>query len=261
MATTLSQINFQSPWFTLAPLFVINVIMLSTLLFFRQIYRKTLQQQYEIERHASKLVNRWFREYWLWLISPLVRFFIRHRVSPNTLTTIGVVFSLVSAICFWQGAFGLGGWMMIVSSTFDIFDGKVARESGQVTASGSYYDSTMDRVSEGLVFMGLILYYQSDWMIVLALLGFLGSFMVSYAKARGEACGVNYSGGSMQRPERIVYLGVGAIFSPLIAWGIGFYYPSITSEIVYLIPLGFVAIMTWGTSIHRIHSIMRLLNK
>lgn len=246
-------------WISLFTLLGVNLILLSTVVAFRPIYNARERLKEVEDRPASSLLNRWMREYWLWLTDPLVRFFSKAGVTPNTLTIVGVLISLVSGYFFWQGRFGLGGWFMIGAATFDIFDGRVARATGAQTKSGAYFDSVMDRVSEGILFLGLALYYKNHWALWIVIVALVGSTLVSYAKARGEADGAAYSGGSMQRPERIVYLGVGAIFAPILSWAFSYLLP-ITTEQIYLLPLGFVAIMTWITSLHRVRKIMHLLD-
>lgn len=251
--------NLSSPWVSLGPLLVFNVVLLGTVLVFRPIYRKKSRDSDIEKRHTSKLLNRWMREYWLWLTGPFVRFFVRHGFTPNTLTVIGVVIAAASAWFFWKGHFGLGGWLMIFGSTFDTFDGQVARATNRETKSGAYFDAVMDRVSEAIVFLGLALFYRSHWGLWIVVAAMVGAFMVSYAKARGDACGVFYSGGSMQRPERIVYLGVGAIFAPVFGWPLAFLTPRI-AELLYLIPLGFVAVMCWITAIDRVRHVMQAID-
>lgn len=253
--------NLSSPWISLAPLLAFNVVLLSTVLLFRPVYRSQGRMKEIEERYASKFLNRWMREYWLWLTDPFVRFFCRVGISPNQLTVIGVGLSFVSGYFFWKGHLGLGGWFMIFSATFDIFDGRVARVTKQETKSGAYLDSVMDRVSEGAIFFGLALFYRNHFALWIVIIALIGSTMVSYAKARGDADGVRYLGGAMQRPERIVYLGVSAIFSPLFSWFLSIPFPSLSASNLYLFPLTFVAIMTWMTSVDRVKHVMTLLDK
>lgn len=253
--------DLSSPWFSLIPLFIFNVILLCTVLMFRPVYYSR-EKTHEIEdRHASKLLNRWMKEYWIWLTDPCVNFFIRVKLTPNLITTLGVVISIISGFFFARGNFGIGGWLMIFAATFDMFDGRVARLTGQVSGSGAYYDSVMDRVSEGATFIGLAFFYRHHWALIVVLLAFLGSIMVSYAKARGDASGAPYSGGAMQRPERIVYLGVGAIFAPLFSWPLAYIHDYFSYPYLFLLPLTFVAVMCWVTTYERISQVMKMLEK
>lgn len=251
---------------SLLPLIIFNGFIIVMALIFRPIYRKRGATQEVEGRHHSKFLNKWFREFWLWLTDPCVRFFIRNKITPNKLTFIGTVIGFISGIFFATSHFGLGGWAMIFGATFDIFDGRVARLTGQETKSGAYFDSVMDRISEGAFFIGLAIYYAPVWWAqLLVLLCTLGSVMVSYTKAKGDEAGAKYSGGSMQRPERIVYLGVGAIFSPVVAAVINlFWQPTIHTlrfyDYVYLFPLCLVVVMTWITSIDRMKNVMKILD-
>jgi CDP-diacylglycerol--glycerol-3-phosphate 3-phosphatidyltransferase len=251
---------WDSIWISVVPLALVNIFFVVTLLIFRPIYHKQERRQDVENRHASRFLNRWMREYWHWLTDPVVNAFVKMRISPNTLTVIGVLLSIVAGFLFWMGLFGMGGWTMIFAATFDMFDGNVARKTNQVSQSGAYFDSVMDRVSEGAVFVGLAFLYRNHWGLFFVLLALIGSVMVSYSKARGDASGAVYSGGSMQRPERIVYLGVGAIFTPLVAFLIRPFCDWISPFHVYLIPLCFVALATSVTSYHRISHVMGMLD-
>lgn len=256
--------NLNSIWFSLGPLIAFNIILLVTVLIFRSIYRKKEREADVEKREASPLLNKWMREYWYWLTDPFVKFFIKFGFTPNILTVMGVFISMVSGIFFWQGRFGLGGWFMIIAATFDTFDGRVARMTHGETTSGAYLDAVMDRVSEGVAFLGLALYYRNHFALWIVIMALMGSYMVSYTRAKGEGYGAAYKGGFMQRPERIVYLGVGAVFAPLIAWLFDFFFNSpLTYQVlirnIYLVPLTFVALMTWVTSFGRIRRVMRML--
>lgn len=252
--------NWDSIWVSVAPLIFLNLIFTCTVLIFRSVYRKTERLKEVEERHASKFLNRWMREYWLWLTSPVVRFFIWLKITPNIITVIGVILSCLSAFFLGIGHMGLGGWLMVFAASFDIFDGHVARKTNQVTLSGAFFDSVMDRISEGVVFIGLAFYYRYHWGLFFVLVALIGSVLVSYSRARGDSVGVAYAGGSMQRPERIVYLGVGAIFVPVVSLVIRPFINWADPFHLYLFPLCFVAWATCATSYHRISHIMGILD-
>ena len=258
--------DFNSPWFSLGPLIAFNAVALSTALIFRPIYRKRQRIDEVQERHASKFLNRWLREYWYWITDQFVRFFIFLRLSPNALTLIGVLISAVSGAFFATGHIGLGGWLLIFGGTFDTFDGRVARATNRETKSGAYFDAVMDRASEGVVFLGIILLYRQHWGLWVVVVALLACYLVSYAKARGEAMGATYSGGVMQRPERVAYLGMGGIFAPMFVWpfvstSTGFAELVAIARLLYLIPVGFVALMSLATAITRIKNYMRLIDR
>lgn len=247
-------------WSSVVPLLAVNGFFAISCLIFRSIFKKRGETKEVADRHSSKLVNKWFREYWLWITDPVVKFFVKFRVSPNTITVLGVLFAVVSTCFFATGQLGLGGWLMIAGATFDIFDGRVARITNRETKSGAYFDGVLDRISEGLVFLGLAVHYRNHWALYVIILCLLGSFMVSYTRAKGEAAGIHFEGGVMQRPERIVYLGVGAIFAPLVGYVLSIPLGWDPTYLVYLIPVTFVAVMTWWTSFERISNVMKRLD-
>ena len=151
-------------------------------------------------------------------LSPITRALVRARVHPNLLTTLGFLVTVSAGFAFHQRGVRLAGLLVLLGGVFDIFDGKVARETGLASKFGSFYDSTLDRISEIVVFLGLLsLYndYRRDLgdvgMIYTVLLALAGSLMVSYTRARAEALGIDCKVGVMQRPERIVLIGGAAL--------------------------------------------------
>lgn len=248
-----------SIWLSLAPLMVFNAVMLVTVIVYGCIDKKIPVDKEVVERHASHFLNRWFRSYWIWLISPIERFFVRAQWNPNTLTTMGLFISLGSGLCYAAGYIGLAGWLVIFGGTFDMFDGRVARATGQVTASGAYYDAVMDRYGEGITYIGLAYFYRDHWMLWVVLAAFLGSLLVSYNKARGEAMGLTVNGGSMQRPERIVYLGVASVFSPIFRILLDNYSPYPREQLVLMASLFLIALTTNWSAIARMREVMGTL--
>jgi len=246
-------------WNSLLPLVAINVLMLSTVVIFAAfVHRKTPGDPDLVGRHTSRMVGPFLREYWAWFISPLEWSFLKLNVSPNTLTTLGFLLSGVSAYAFATGHMGVAGWFMIIAGTFDMFDGRVARKAGKTSKSGAFYDAVMDRFGESVVFLGLAYFYRDSWILFLVLGAMVGSLMVSYTKARGDSEGVECKGGIMQRPERIVYLGVGSIFSPPFRQIVN---PGAQTPVEYLTiaALAVIAVMTVLTSFYRMYYIFRKL--
>ncbi len=156
----------------------------------------------------------WLRNGFLKIMEPIIDIFIKAEVNPNTFTTIGFVVSLFSAYFFAVGSIRAGGALLLLAGIFDVMDGRVARATGQVTKFGALYDSTLDRYSEVIVFFGMIYYFvDAGHMLasVMAAIALGGSIMVSYVRARAEGLGFSCKVGIMQRPERIVTLGVTAL--------------------------------------------------
>lgn len=160
-------------------------------------------------------------------VERLVRIFAR--VSPDVLTITGLALNGV-ACAFFAFAGGkdyrspillrIGGLVALAASIFDMLDGRVARLRGRETKFGAFLDSTMDRYSDMLLFMGLlVLYARMDRTpdMVLVWVAAFGSFMTSYARARAESLIPRCSVGLLERPERIVLLGVGALANRMVA--------------------------------------------
>lgn len=139
-----------------------------------------------------------------------------------------------------------------------MFDGRIARKTGTSSKSGAFYDSVMDRFGEAVVFMGLAVYFHNSWVLYAVLGALIGSTMVSYTRAKGDSVGIDCKVGAMQRPERIVYLGVASIFSPPFRQVVA---PQVVPPVEYLAiaALIFIAFMTLVTSVYRIIYIFRKL--
>lgn len=140
---------------------------------------------------------------------------IRAGVRPNTITTVGTGFVLISAVAYAFGQLRLGGALLLASGIIDTLDGQVARGSAQVTKFGAFYDSTLDRVGDGATFIGLGVFFMTApdvaWRlpaVVLSMVAILASLLVSYARARAEGLGIDCKVGIAQRAERILGLGL-----------------------------------------------------
>jgi CDP-diacylglycerol--glycerol-3-phosphate 3-phosphatidyltransferase len=182
----------------------------------------------------------WLRNGFLKIMQPIIDIFIKAEVNPNTFTTIGFIVSLFSAYFFAVGSIRAGGALLLIAGIFDVMDGRVARATGQVTKFGALYDSTLDRYSEVIVFFGIIYYFVGEGRMVASVMAAIalgGSIMVSYVRARAEGLGFSCKVGIMQRPERIVTLGVTAILH----------------EYVFIAGVIFVAIFANITAIQRIY--------
>ncbi|OGP18690.1 MAG: hypothetical protein A3I75_04600 [Deltaproteobacteria bacterium RIFCSPLOWO2_02_FULL_50_16] len=251
--------NVDPIWFSLGPLIVINVIALVTVLTFIPLYKRRPLGYYK-EKYHSRFLNQWFKEYWLWIASPAEKLALRLKLTPNMLTLIGFLISILSAYFFHLGRLGIAGWLMIFGASFDMLDGRVARLTNQSTQSGAFFDSIMDRFGESIVYIGIASYFRDSWMMYVVLLVMAGAMMVSYTRARGQGVGIDCSRGSMQRPERVVYLSVSSIFAPVFDRVFAFvpYWPQWALFIAALI---FMAIMTNATAIYRAVYIIRTLDE
>lgn len=141
--------------------------------------------------------------------------------SPTAWTAVGLVFSLFAAAAFWTPAAGggaVGGLLILVSGFFDIVDGSVARATGKVSKRGGFLDSTLDRVAEFAIFLGILEggVARADWVLVALSL----SLLVSYTRAKADALGTSLSGiGVGERSERLIALAVFSIVG-LVAYGV-----------------------------------------
>jgi phosphatidylinositol phosphate synthase len=151
------------------------------------------------------------------IIDPLTNWLTRRRVHPNLLTTIGFLTTMSSALAFHEHHVRTAGILVLLGGFFDILDGRVARLSDLGSKFGAFYDSTLDRVSEIAVFIGMLSLY-NDYrlelgdvgMIYLIMLAMAGSLMISYTRARAEALGLDCRVGLMPRAERVVLIGLAA---------------------------------------------------
>ena|SRR5216117_2301863 len=147
-------------------------------------------------------------------IEPAIALLARHNVSPNTITTVGTLITVAAGVVYATGHIMTAGWIMNVTAFFDVADGEVARRTGRSSVFGAFYDSTLDRVADGALMAGLAFFYATNpvhhnlYMVVVCLVCIVGTFLISYTRARAEALGIDAKVGVMQRPERMVLLSV-----------------------------------------------------
>ena len=151
------------------------------------------------------------------IIDAIVRWLAHGHINPNILTVIGVSLNVACGLLFGLGWFFSAGITLIVANLFDMLDGQVARLSGRVTRFGGFLDSSLDRLSDMVVFVGLMVFYARDTEfhstlnVFLAGAGLMGSVMVSYASARAESLIPKCDVGFLRRPERVVLFIIGAL--------------------------------------------------
>ncbi len=162
-----------------------------------------------------------------WLLQKIVNGLALSRISPNTLTFIGLLINIVAAIFFGYARgdhavryFLYAGLVIFGAGIFDMVDGRVARATNQVSVFGAYFDSVIDRYSDVALFFGLLVYYARGnrfFYVVLVAFVMTASLMVSYTRARAEALIGSCKVGFMERPERVVLILLGALFN---RWGV-----------------------------------------
>jgi CDP-diacylglycerol--glycerol-3-phosphate 3-phosphatidyltransferase len=148
-----------------------------------------------------------------------VNLLVKTGLSPNHLTVLGLVLSLVVAWILSTGSFLLGGLLVLFSGAFDFLDGALARAKGSSTQFGAFLDSTFDRLAEAALFLGLLAYYAnpgSYQQTILVGAALVGSMTTSYVRARAEGLGLKCDVGVFTRPERIIVLSIGLIFNQML---------------------------------------------
>ncbi len=157
------------------------------------------------------------------LLNPLVRLLSMMRVRPDTLTFLGWGLALGSAFLFGTGYVRSAGVVMLVAGLFDALDGAVARETGRMSSFGAFLDSTLDRLSESAVFVGIVFFYASasrPYEALLAGAAMTFSLLTSYTRARAEGLGLKCEVGILERAGRVFILSVFSILG-LVTVGVG----------------------------------------
>lgn len=217
------------------------------------------------------------------VIDPLVRVLIKLGLTPNAVTTIGFVLNLGVAVIFIVGAeegnrgdlsyVGWAGGLILFAGLFDMLDGQVARLGNMKSTFGALYDSVLDRYSELVMFLGICYYLVAHHYFLSSIFAFvalIGSMMVSYVRARAEGLGVDIKGGLMQRPERVVTIGVFALLCGIISRYIGgdykLFVPGIKYHVfetmsIFTIPIFILAILTNVTAFRRLTNAKKALEQ
>lgn len=198
------------------------------------------------------LLPDWLKNSYLRVIEPVADWLVRRDVQPNTITTVGTLCSAAGGVLYGTGHIMTGGWFLGITALFDVLDGTVARRTNRSSVFGAFYDSTLDRIADGLVLGGLAVFYATTEgpgfvaMVVVSILGIIGTFVTSYTRARAEALGLDARVGVLQRPERVVLLS-----APQAFFGLAFHGLVLSAIIVLL------TITAWVTAVQRIAFVYR----
>ena len=166
-------------------------------------------------------------------------------ITPNQITVIGVALTFAAAVLAALAHLRWAGVVLIFAGTFDILDGALARSSGRAYPYGAFLDSTLDRYSEGAIYIGLAAYFAGTsgplqrWLLLATVGALAGSFLVSYVRARAQSLGFTCESGIFARPERVVATVVGLIFG---------------GAVLYIVVF-MLAILTNLTALQRIHEV------
>ncbi|HEX6250711.1 MAG TPA: CDP-alcohol phosphatidyltransferase family protein [Gemmatimonadaceae bacterium] len=189
------------------------------------------------------------------LVDPTADFLVRRGVSPNAITTVGTAAAALAGVVYGLGHIRTAGLILAATAFLDIMDGQVARRSGRSTTFGAFYDSSLDRVADGALMGGLTVFYATSaaygsvTMMVVALVGLIGTFLISYTRARAESLGIDAKVGVMQRPERIVLLS-----APQAVFGL-----ALNGAVLRVIVI-VIAATAWITAVQRIRYVYRVTN-
>lgn len=202
-------------------LLLIGIAALVALAYAVRVMRKGRPHYDRVEKQgASPLLGKGVMEMAHWGMLPVARLFVFFHVTPNQLSWISLLFGFFAGLCLLFGHFGFGAAFATICSFLDMLDGMVARLTGVASDAGEVLDASVDRYVEFFFLAGLIVYYREmPALQAVALLALMGSYMVSYSTAKAEALQVTPPKGGMRRPERALYLILGAALSPLtIPW-------------------------------------------
>lgn len=208
------------------------------------------QHARELRKGASVLPS-WVKDAARGILAPVVRLAMALHLTPNTITVIGLLITVVAAVLVGSGWLLVGAAVLTAGSLLDAVDGALARAKGGGTAFGSFLDSTLDRASEAILYTGIAVWFLTSmpdptWPVLAVLVALAGSFLVSYARARAEGIGLTASVGLAPRVERLVLVIAGVALA-----GLGF-----TPVLVGILVL--VGVLTAATVLQRIWHVWRL---
>lgn len=186
------------------------------------------------------MIGEWVRKQTSDCLGGAARFLVRAGVSANVVTALGFILSAVVAYLIAVDRHVLGGALLIVAGLLDGLDGSLARAGAGSTPFGAFLDSTVDRLSESVTFLGVLVFCMraDDWTgIVLVYVATVGSLMVSYTRARAEGLGLTCRSGLLTRFERVLVLIVGLLSGRLVLalWVLAALSVFTASQRVYLV--------------------------
>lgn len=174
------------------------------------------------------------------ITDPVIEGLSRSGINPDALTLTGLAINIGAAYVIATGHFLPGGLLILVAGLCDLLDGALARFANQTTKFGALFDSTADRISEAALFFGLLVWYMlvgSAMGVILAFAALIGSFLVSYIRARAEGLGLECKVGLFTRAERVIVLTIGLLVNQVTValWVlVVFAYVTVIQRLVYL---------------------------
>ena len=176
-------------------------------------------------------LEAWVRRHAEALVTAIGRF----PITPNQVTVVGLALTFIASGLVAFGHLRWAGVVLIVAGTCDILDGALARTTKAAYPYGAFLDSTLDRYSEGAIYVGLAAYFVTiggglqRWLVLATLTALAGSFLVSYVRARAQSLGFTCKTGLFQRPERVVVTVVGLIFGGYVLYAVVFLLALVTN--------------------------------
>ncbi len=152
------------------------------------------------------------------LLNPLIALLNFLKITPNMITIIGFIINLIASYYIYKGSFIYGAIIILIAGLFDMLDGMLARKMNKKTKFGGFLDSTVDRLSEGVLYLGILLFYintSNKIEIILSYSAMFFSFLISYTRARASGFRIDCEVGIFTRPERIIALVIGLLFNQL----------------------------------------------
>ena len=221
---------------------------------------------------SFKVFRDWLQQTIYKIINPIVHGMIKIGITPNFITTTGLILNIVATCIFLYAGLvggkedfhyiGWGGGVILFAGLFDMMDGQVARIGKMSSTFGALYDSVLDRYSELVVLFGICFYFFYQGYVISSIITYvalIGSLMVSYVRARAEGLGLECKVGFMQRPERVVLTALGAIcfgiFAPTVEES-----GSFDPILIFVVPLAIVAVLSNITAFARLNHCRKLLN-
>lgn len=177
---------------------------------------------------------------------PVVRVLARTPITPNALTWLGFLIAVGAAVLIVTGHLFIAGFVVLCGGLFDTLDGALARSTNRTTRFGAVLDSTLDRLGEAAVLLGLLILYageQSTSEIIIVSLALIGSPLVSYVRSRAEGLGLECEVGLFTRTERVIVLALGLLLSSI--------------DYVLIITLAIIAVLSFITVGQRLFHVWR----
>jgi len=153
-----------------------------------------------------------------YITQPVVRLLAKTPITPSAITWFGFLLAVGAAALITTGHLFVAGFVVLIAGFFDILDGALARHTNQTTRFGAVLDSTLDRLAEAAVLLGILVLYAREQLvaeILLVSLALLGSVLVSYIRARAEALGLECQVGLFTRAERVIVLALGLLLNQI----------------------------------------------